>query len=157
MSGRVNNSHCQCLVGLHPWHHDLVCYSTFIGIAVHTATATGTEQASADLAAGVRQDASGLLGTTLQLSDLVSYLIIHSYVCKRWPWRVFEVIPFVAGGFLYIGAVAVLPTYVFFIMLSFCVFLLCPEYWHLGLLCSLLAESKSAKQAMREVGVCIAS
>ncbi|KAH9481240.1 Zinc transporter zipt-7.2 [Psilocybe cubensis] len=53
---------------------------------------------------GVRQDATGLLGTTLQLSDLV--------------------IPFVAGGFLYIGAVAVLPT--------------------------LLAESKSAKQAIRE-------
>ncbi|KAF9466614.1 Zinc/iron permease [Collybia nuda] len=77
---------------------------TFIGIAVHKATATGAVPISADLAAGVRQDASGLLGTTLQLSDLV--------------------IPFVAGGFLYIGAVAVLPT--------------------------LLAESRSAKQAMRE-------
>ncbi|KAF9450077.1 ZIP-like iron-zinc transporter [Macrolepiota fuliginosa MF-IS2] len=77
---------------------------TFIGIAVHNATATGDEPASIDLAAGVRQDAAGLLGTTVQLSDLV--------------------IPFVAGGFLYIGAVAVLPT--------------------------LLQESKSAKQAMRE-------
>ncbi|KAJ7745764.1 ZIP-like iron-zinc transporter [Mycena metata] len=78
---------------------------TFIGIAVHTATATEDGgHRSVDLAAGVRQDASGLLGTTVQLSDLV--------------------IPFVAGGFLYIGAVAVLPT--------------------------LLAESKSASQAIRE-------
>jgi len=77
---------------------------TFIGIAVHTATVTDSEQQLKDLAAGVRQDATGLLGTTVYLSDLV--------------------IPFVAGGFLYIGAVAVLPT--------------------------LLAESKSAKQAMRE-------
>ncbi|KAF8164005.1 ZIP-like iron-zinc transporter [Pholiota molesta] len=77
---------------------------TFIGIAVHNATASSGETPLADLAAGVRQDATGLLGTTLQLSELV--------------------IPFVAGGFLYIGAVAVLPT--------------------------LLAESKSAKQAMRE-------
>ncbi|KAJ7679016.1 Zinc/iron permease [Mycena polygramma] len=78
---------------------------TFIGIAVHTATAgEGAGRHSADLAAGVRQTASGLLGTTVQLSDLV--------------------IPFVAGGFLYIGAVAVLPT--------------------------LLAESKSGAQAVRE-------
>jgi len=77
---------------------------TFIGIAVHNATTTTTEGQVSDLAAGIRQDATGLLGTTLLLSDLV--------------------IPFVAGGFLYIGAVAVLPT--------------------------LLAESKSSKQAMRE-------
>jgi len=77
---------------------------TFIGIAVHSVTATTTESQVPDLAAGIRQDATGLLGTTLQFSDLV--------------------IPFVAGGFLYIGAVAVLPT--------------------------LLAESKSTKQAMRE-------
>jgi zinc transporter 7 len=79
---------------------------TFIGIAVHTVTTTTAESQVSDLAAGVRQDATGLLGTTLQISDLV--------------------IPFVAGGFLYIGAVAVLPT--------------------------LLAESKSTKQAMREFG-----
>jgi len=77
---------------------------TFIGIAVHNATTTTTEGQVSDLASGIRQDATGLLGTTLLLSDLV--------------------IPFVAGGFLYIGAVAVLPT--------------------------LLAESKSSKQAMRE-------
>ncbi|KAF8239607.1 Zinc/iron permease [Tricholoma matsutake] len=81
--------------------------STFIGIAVHTATSTGVRKQSANLAAGVRQDAPGLLGTTTQLSDLATI-----------------VIPFVAGGFLYIGAVAVLPT--------------------------LLAESKSGKQAIRE-------
>ncbi|KAF8728296.1 hypothetical protein AX14_006825 [Amanita brunnescens Koide BX004] len=75
---------------------------TFIGIAVHNATSAGTHHT--DLASGVRQDASGILGTTTMLSDLV--------------------IPFVAGGFLYIGAVAVLPT--------------------------LLEESKSGKQAVRE-------
>ncbi|KAF7771586.1 hypothetical protein Agabi119p4_5897 [Agaricus bisporus var. burnettii] len=77
---------------------------TFIGIAVHNAASAGGGSMTIDLAAGVRQDATGLLGTTVQLSDLV--------------------IPFVAGGFLYIGAVAVLPT--------------------------LLEESKSAKQAIRE-------
>ncbi|KAG2018210.1 ZIP Zinc transporter [Coprinopsis cinerea AmutBmut pab1-1] len=79
---------------------------TFIGIAVHNATASGEEPPLVDLASGVRQNATGLLGTTVQLSDLV--------------------IPFVAGGFLYIGAVAVLPT--------------------------LLTESKGAKQALREFG-----
>lgn len=78
---------------------------TFIGIAVHNATSNMGKSAM-DFAAGVRQDATGLLGTTLLLADLV--------------------IPFVAGGFLYIGAVAVLPT--------------------------LLAESKSAKQAVHEFG-----
>ncbi|PBK75866.1 Zip-domain-containing protein [Armillaria solidipes] len=79
--------------------------STFIGIAVHSATSS-TDSASFkhDLGAGVRQNATGLLGTTLMIADLV--------------------IPFVAGGFLYIGAVAVLPT--------------------------LLAESKSGAQAVRE-------
>ncbi|KAJ6513005.1 ZIP-like iron-zinc transporter [Mycena sanguinolenta] len=77
---------------------------TFMGIAVHTATASDAGRYSPDLAAGVRQDANGILGTTAELSDLV--------------------IPFVAGGFLYIGAVAVLPT--------------------------LLEESKSGVQALRE-------
>jgi len=78
---------------------------TFIGIAVRNATSSLAETVHVlDFAGGIRQDASGLLGTTLQIADLV--------------------IPFVAGGFLYIGAVAVLPT--------------------------LLAESKSGKQALRE-------
>ena len=58
--------------------------STFIGIAVHTVTATTTESQVSDLAAGVRQDATGLLGTTLQISDLVSCLslplgVLHEY------------------------------------------------------------------------------
>jgi len=82
---------------------------TFMGIAIHNVSATtpgSHADASMDLAAAVRQDASGLLGTTVQYADLV--------------------IPFVAGGFMYIGAVAVLPT--------------------------LLQESKSAKQALREFG-----
>ncbi|KAK0204967.1 ZIP-like iron-zinc transporter [Desarmillaria ectypa] len=85
------------------WH--LCTNSTFIGIAVHNATSS-TDSASfkLDLGAGARQSATGLLGTTLMIADLV--------------------IPFVAGGFLYIGAVAVLPT--------------------------LLAESKNGAQAVRE-------
>ncbi|OJA19981.1 hypothetical protein AZE42_04211 [Rhizopogon vesiculosus] len=83
-----------------------VSVGTFMGIAIHNLSASGTITESMDLAAGVRQDASGILGTTVQAADLV--------------------IPFVAGGFLYIGAVAVLPT--------------------------LLAESKSGAQALREFG-----
>jgi zinc transporter 7 len=87
-----------------------ICFiiRTFIGIAVHTATANeDAGRHSADLAAGVRQDATGLLGTTVQLSDLVS----ASPATVRTPWLISaQVIPFVAGGFLYIGAVAVLPT-----------------------------------------------
>ncbi|KAG1808376.1 ZIP zinc transporter-domain-containing protein [Suillus subaureus] len=63
---------------------------TFMGIAIHNLSASGTITESLDLAAGVRQDAPGILGTTVQPADLV--------------------IPFVAGGFMYIGAVAVLPT-----------------------------------------------
>ncbi|KAL1666893.1 ZIP zinc transporter-domain-containing protein [Schizophyllum commune] len=78
---------------------------TFMGIGIHRATATDeTGSEAVDLAAAIRQDAPGLLGTTVTPGDMV--------------------IPFVAGGFLYIGAVAVLPT--------------------------LLAESKSAAQAVRE-------
>jgi len=80
---------------------------TFMGIAIHNLSASEhVEDVSLDLAAAVRQTATGLLGTTVQLADMV--------------------IPFVAGGFLYIGAVAVLPT--------------------------LLEESKSGKQALREFG-----
>lgn len=56
-----------------------------------------------------------------------------------------QVIPFVAGGFMYIGAVAVLPTYV-----------PCRDFnwsrvsdW--SLFGRLLEESSSGKQALREV------
>lgn len=45
---------------------------TFIGIAVHTATASEAGRHAVDLAAGVRQNADGILGTTVQLADLVS-------------------------------------------------------------------------------------
>ncbi|KAG1744047.1 ZIP-like iron-zinc transporter [Suillus paluster] len=89
---------------------------TFMGIAIHNLSASGTITESLDLASGVRQDASGILGTTVQAADLV--------------------IPFVAGGFLYIGAVAVLPT----------------ASHDLFELLSLLAESKSGAQALREFG-----
>ncbi|KAG7089377.1 hypothetical protein E1B28_011067 [Marasmius oreades] len=77
---------------------------TFIGIAVASSSGDTHSNKGVNYAAGLRQDASGLLGTTLLINELV--------------------IPFVAGGFLYIGAVAVLPT--------------------------LLEESKSGKQALRE-------
>jgi len=49
--------------------------STFIGIAVHTATTIEGQILPTDLAAGVRQDANGILGTTLQLADLVSFFL----------------------------------------------------------------------------------
>ncbi|KAF9643968.1 ZIP-like iron-zinc transporter [Thelephora ganbajun] len=78
---------------------------TFMGIAIHNLSASGegvTERS--DLVAALKGTAAGILGTTVQMADLV--------------------IPFVAGGFLYIGAVAVLPT--------------------------LLEESRSGKQALRE-------
>ncbi|EIM91296.1 Zinc/iron permease [Stereum hirsutum FP-91666 SS1] len=85
---------------------------TFMGIAIHNVS-TGHESAagSNDLVAALRQRASGILGTSVRFADLVSRLLT---------------IPFVAGGFMYIGAVAVLPT--------------------------LLEESKSGKQALREFG-----
>ncbi|KAH9945331.1 Zinc/iron permease [Epithele typhae] len=78
---------------------------TFMGIGIRNLSAAGDVEAEAsNYAAALRQTAAGLLGTTVQLADLV--------------------IPFVAGGFMYIGAVAVLPT--------------------------LLEDSKSGKQALRE-------
>ncbi|KZT02596.1 Zinc/iron permease [Laetiporus sulphureus 93-53] len=78
---------------------------TFMGIGIRNLSASGSAAHEVtDLAAAIRQAAAGLLGTTVQLADLV--------------------IPFVAGGFMYIGAVAVLPT--------------------------LLEESSSGKQALRE-------
>ncbi|TFK84254.1 Zinc/iron permease [Polyporus arcularius HHB13444] len=80
-------------------------YSTFIGIGIHNLSAAAEADGEVtNLAAALQQTAAGILGTTAQLADLV--------------------IPFVAGGFMYIGAVAVLPT--------------------------LLEDSKSGKQALRE-------
>ncbi|EJD38026.1 Zip-domain-containing protein [Auricularia subglabra TFB-10046 SS5] len=58
---------------------------TFIGIGIHS-LATGGAEAQVNLADAVRGTAPGLLGTSVVPGDLV--------------------IPFVAGGFLYIGAVA---------------------------------------------------
>lgn len=55
-------------------------------------------------------------------------------------------IPFVAGGFMYIGAVAVLPTCVNRILFCNSVRLMVDG-------CRLLEESKSGKQALREVGL----
>jgi zinc transporter 7 len=47
-----------------------------MGIIIHNmSTATGVEQDMQDLAAGVRQDAQGILGTTVHLADLVSVML----------------------------------------------------------------------------------
>jgi zinc transporter 7 len=47
--------------------------STFMGIAIHNmTTSAGAQPESIDLAAGVRQNASGILNTTVQLGDLVT-------------------------------------------------------------------------------------
>lgn len=61
-----------------------------MGIAIHNMSGSGSQIGTIDLAAAIRGEAAGLLGTSAQPADLV--------------------IPFVAGGFLYIGAVAVVPT-----------------------------------------------
>jgi solute carrier family 39 (zinc transporter), member 7 len=46
-----------------------------MGIAIHNLSASArVEDASLDLAAAVRQTATGLLGTTVQLADLVRAL-----------------------------------------------------------------------------------
>lgn len=58
------------------------CCSTFIGIAVHNITKNNSGSSSSiDLAAGIRQDASGLLGTTALLSDLVCLPFVKLYCC----------------------------------------------------------------------------
>jgi solute carrier family 39 (zinc transporter), member 7 len=44
-----------------------------MGIAIHNmTTSAGAQPESIDLAAGVRQNASGILNTTVQLGDLVT-------------------------------------------------------------------------------------
>jgi zinc transporter 7 len=79
-----------------------------MGIAIHNVSTSDADIESLDLTAGVRQSASGLLGTTVQLADLVSPSPDESSLIE-FDVEI-QVIPFVAGGFLYIGAVAVLPT-----------------------------------------------
>ena len=79
---------------------------TFMGIAIHNLSASGegvTEES--DLVAALKGTAAGILGTTAQMADMVR--TTHLHVCL---FDQVQVIPFVAGGFLYIGAVAVLPT-----------------------------------------------
>ena len=77
-----------------------------MGIAIHNLSASdegATEQS--DLVAALKGAAAGILGTTVQMADLVcsTHLLVGLF-------NLVQVIPFVAGGFLYIGAVAVLPT-----------------------------------------------
>ncbi|KZV96595.1 Zip-domain-containing protein [Exidia glandulosa HHB12029] len=79
---------------------------TFLGIAIHNISSDPSSEHQHNLVDAILGTAKGYLGTTVLAGDLV--------------------IPFVAGGFLYIGAVAVLP--------------------------SLLEESKSGVQAVREFG-----
>jgi zinc transporter 7 len=49
-----------------------------MGIAIHNLSASGTITESLDLAAGVRQDASGIFGTTVKAADLV--IAYHSQI-----------------------------------------------------------------------------
>ncbi len=72
-----------------------------MGIAVHNLSSSGeVETGATDLASAVRQAASGILGTTVQLADLVSRLCccycgrLHSHsespVLKRaWMHRLY--------------------------------------------------------------------
>ena len=116
------------------------CHRTFIGIAIHNLSASGEGAAEqSDLVAALKGTAAGILGTTAQMADLVCD--IHLLVGL---FNQAQVIPFVAGGFLYIGAVAVLPT---------CVHSpnVIPLTYLIGLLPRLLEESRSGKQALREV------
>lgn len=56
--------------------------STFMGIAIHNLSSSGEADAAAsatDLAAAVRQAASGILGTTVQFADLVRLSYSYSY------------------------------------------------------------------------------
>lgn len=81
-----------------------------MGIAIHNVSAgNGEDSKSMNLSAALRRDAGGLLGTTVEYGELVCHdsLDIKFVSHLNFP---FQVIPFVAGGFLYIGAVAVLPT-----------------------------------------------
>jgi zinc transporter 7 len=48
-----------------------------MGIAIHNLSVSAHEDVSLDLAAAVRQTARGLLGTTVQLADLVRALKIY--------------------------------------------------------------------------------
>jgi len=54
---------------------------TFMGIAVHNLSASGEEAAEqGDLVAALKGTAAGILGTTVQMADLVCgtpYLVVH--------------------------------------------------------------------------------
>ena len=51
-----------------------------MGIAIHNLSSSGGVAAEAtDLAAAVRQTAVGILGTTVQLADLVRFSLFFSY------------------------------------------------------------------------------
>lgn len=65
--------------------HRLVCFSTFMGIAIHEATTSdSTTEAATNLAAGVGQHASGLLGTTAQIADMVRWTPDEREVTHRY-------------------------------------------------------------------------
>lgn len=88
-----------------------------MGIAIHNVSSSGDGPVEAmNLSAAIGQTASGILGTTVQFADLVSWIFSdypHRGLRGHWhdTYSIFrQVIPFVAGGFMYIGAVAVLPT-----------------------------------------------
>jgi hypothetical protein len=51
-----------------------------MGIAIHNVSASSAEPVTNDLAAAIRQEALGLLGTTVQLADLVCTLFFRSHI-----------------------------------------------------------------------------
>jgi zinc transporter 7 len=55
---------------------------TFIGIAIHNLSSSGEEAAEqSDLVAALKGAAAGILGTTVQMADLVCGILIPSLSC----------------------------------------------------------------------------
>jgi zinc transporter 7 len=72
--------------GIHSEEALIRINSTIMGIAIHNATSTEGNDASQNLAAGVRRDAKGLLGTTVHLGDLVRSSVLPGLFgvkCRR--------------------------------------------------------------------------
>ena len=51
-----------------------------MGIAVHSLSAGGNEEEALDLSAAVRQTATGILGTTVQMADLVRLFRVVGFI-----------------------------------------------------------------------------
>lgn len=80
-----------------------------MGIAIHNATSSDAAKIAIDLAAGVRQDAAGILGTTTHIGDLVSYLVISMLLIHRRQSQ---------GHRLYVNGLDALPLHVPYSLLA---------------------------------------